>query len=106
MFIDCHKNMRHKFVSVSQTVNAAFYVLKCLRDGACRVRINLSKERCWILHRDAQCALIVCEFLERNSITVLEYPPYLDASAMEEELDIAFIGGYFEGDHNDVCKRS
>jgi len=64
-----------------QTVNAAFYmeVLKRLKDRMRRVRPELWEVRQWILHHDnapVQSALIVREFLARNSITVLEHPPY------------------------------
>jgi len=54
-------------------------VLKRLRDRVRRVRPELWERRRWILHHDnapAYSALIVREFLARNSITVLEHPPY------------------------------
>ena len=77
-FFDCHGIVHHEFAPEGQTVNAAFYVevLKLLRD---RVRPELWEGRGWILHHDngpAQSAPIVHEFLARNSITVLEHPPY------------------------------
>ena len=76
---DCHGIVHHEFAPEGQTVNAAFYVdvLKRLRD---RVRPELWEGRRWILHHNnapAHSALLVREFLARNSITVLEHPAYL-----------------------------
>jgi len=75
---DCHGIVHHEFAPEGQTVNRAFYteVLKRLRD---RVRPELWERRRWILHHDnapVHSALIVCEFLARNSITVLKHSPY------------------------------
>ena len=80
-FFDCHGIVHHEFAPEGQTVNAAFYMedLKRLRDNVCRVRQVLWEGRRWILHHDnapAHSALIVREFLARNSITVFEHPPY------------------------------
>jgi len=73
--------VHHEFTPEGQSVNAAFYVevLKCLRDRVRRVRPELWDRRQWILHHDnapAHSALIVHEFLARNSITMLKRPPY------------------------------
>ena len=81
VFFDCHGIVHHEFAPEGQTVNAAFYVevLKRLRDRVRRVRSELWEGRRWILHHDnapVHSALIVCEFLVHNSITVLEHPPY------------------------------
>ena len=77
-FFDCHGIVHHEFAPEGQTVNAAFYVevSKRLRD---HVRLELWEGRRWILHHNnapAHSALLACEFLARNSITVLEHPPY------------------------------
>jgi len=81
VFFDCHGIVHHEFAPEVQTVNAAFYVevLKRLGDRLRRVRPELWEGRQWILHHDnapAHSALIVPEFLARNSITMLEHPPY------------------------------
>ena len=55
-------------------------VLKRLRDRVHCVRPELWEGRRWILHHNnapAHSALIVHEFLARNSITLLEHSPYL-----------------------------
>jgi len=80
-FFDCHGIVHHEFAPECQTVNAAFYieVLKRLRDRVRRVGPEFWEGRQWILHHDnasARSALIVHEFLARNSITVLEHRPY------------------------------
>jgi len=81
VFFDCYGIVHHEFTPDGQTVNAASYVevLKRLRDRVHRVRPELWEGRRWILHHDdapAHSALIVREFLVRNSITMLEHPPY------------------------------
>jgi len=81
VFFDCHGIVHHEFAPEGQTVNAAFYVevLKCLRDHVRCMRPELWEGRRWILHHDnapARSALIMREFLARNSITVLKHPPY------------------------------
>ena len=81
-FFDWHRTVPHEFAPEGQSVNTAFYVevLKHLRDCVHHVRPELWEGRRWILHHDnapAHSALIVQEFLARNSISVLEYPPYL-----------------------------
>jgi len=86
-FFDCHGIVHHEFAPKGKTVNAAFYVeiLKRLRDRVRRVRPELWEGRRWILHHDnapAHSALMVREFLARNSITVLEQPPYLPDFAL------------------------
>jgi len=80
-FFDCDGIVHHEFTPEGKIVNATFYmeVLKCLRYCMRRVRPELWEGRRWILHHDnahAHSALIVREFLARNSITVLEHPPY------------------------------
>ena len=82
VFFDWHGIVHHEFAPESQTVSAAFYVevLKRLRDRVHSVRPELWEGRRWILHPDnapAHSALIVHEFLVRNSITVLKHLPYL-----------------------------
>jgi len=81
VFFDSHGIVHHEFALEGKTVNAAFYVevFKRLRDRVRRVRLELWEGRRWILHHDnapVHSALIVHEFLARNSITVLEHPPY------------------------------
>ena len=73
--------MHNEFTPEGQTVGAAFYmeVLKRLRDRVPRVRLELWEGRRWILQHDnapMHSALIVCEFLACNSITMLEHHPY------------------------------
>ena len=77
----CHGIVHHEFVSEGQTVNSAFYVevWKRLRDRVRRVRPDLWEGRRWILQHDnapAHSALVMREFLARNTITVLEHSPY------------------------------
>jgi histone-lysine N-methyltransferase SETMAR len=81
VFFDCHGIVHHEFVPEGQTVNAAFYmeVLKHLTDRMHRVRPNL-RRRQRLDPSPGQCpsntALIVREVLVRNSITVMDHPPY------------------------------
>ena len=80
-FCDCHGIVHHKFAPEGQTVNTAFYVevLKHLRDRVHPMRPEFWEGRRWILHHDnapVHSALIVCEFLACNSITVLKHSPY------------------------------
>jgi len=73
--------VHHEFAPEGQAVKEAFYVevLKRLSDRVRRVRPELWEGRRWILRHDnapPHSALIMREFSARNSITVLEHPPY------------------------------
>jgi histone-lysine N-methyltransferase SETMAR len=89
VFFDCQEIVLHEFVPQGQTVNAAFYVevLKLLRHRVRRVEPNLRGDNGWILHQDnapSHTALIVREFLVRNSTTVMNHSPYsLDLAPCE-----------------------
>jgi hypothetical protein len=81
VFFDCHGIVHHKFVPEGQTVNPAFYVdvLKRLWDRVRHVRPNFGGDNGWIRHQDnapSHNALIVHEFFARDSITVMDHPPY------------------------------
>jgi len=111
VFFDCHGIVHHEFAPEGKTVNAAFYVegLKRLRDRVHHVRPELWEERRWILHQDnapAHSALIVHEFLARNSITVLEHPPYSPNLApcdffLVPQMQIGAAGAAFGGCDDD-----
>jgi len=85
-------------------------VLKRLRDLACRVRPELWEGRRWILRHDntsAHSALIVREFLARNSITVLEHPTYSPDLAplrffLVPQMQIGAAGAAFGGCDDDL----
>lgn len=81
VFFDIKGVVHHEFLPEEQTVNSEFYlnVLKRLRDRVRRVRPHLTQNDGWILHQDnapAHSALIVRQFLAKNSITILDHPPY------------------------------
>jgi hypothetical protein len=81
VFFDCRGIMHHNFVPEGLTVNSAFYmeVLKHLRHRVRRVWPNLRRDNGWILHQDnapSHTALSVHEFLERNSVTVMDHSLY------------------------------
>ena len=53
--------------------------MKCLREQIPRKRADLWKENSWILHDDnasSHKAIIVNEFLSKNSMNIIEKPPY------------------------------
>ena len=103
--------MHHEFAPEGKTVKAAFYVevLKRLKDRVRRVRPELCEGRRWILHHDnapAHSALIVREFSARNSITVLEHPPYSPNLApcdffLVPQMQIGAAGAAFGGCDDD-----
>ena len=52
---------------------------KCLREQSRQIRADLWKENSWILHHDnalSHKAIIVNEFLSKDSINIIEQPPY------------------------------
>lgn len=81
-FFDTRGIVHHEFVPPGQTVNGQFYVevLKRLKvKKVFRVRPDLARNNSRILHHDnvpAHTSLRVHEFLAKNSITLMEHPPY------------------------------
>ena len=74
---DCHGIVLHEFARESQTVDAGFYVEVLKRASRAtgivgREAMDSPPRQC----SPAHSALIVREFLARNSITVLGHPPY------------------------------
>ena len=81
-----HKGIVHyEFTAQGQTVNQQCYLemLTRLRESVQRKRPRIWSDK-WILHHDnapAHDALRVREFLSKNSITILDHPPYSPDSA-------------------------
>ena len=53
--------------------------MKRLREQICRKSADVWKENSWILHHDNELshkAIIVNEFLNKNSMNTIEHPPY------------------------------
>lgn len=81
VFFDCRGVVHKEFVPDGQTVNKEYYldVLRRLRENIRRKRQELWKENSWILHHDnapSHKAIIVQEFLTKNSTQVIEQAPY------------------------------
>lgn len=81
VFFDIRGIVHHEYLPEGQTVNSNFYVnvLKRLMSRVRRVRRNLCNDDGWLLHHDnapAHSAINVREFLSRNSIRILDHPPY------------------------------
>jgi len=76
-----HKGIVHyEFIAQGQTVNQQYYleVLISLRESVWRKRPGIWPDK-WILHHDnapAHDALRVREFLDKNSNTKMDHPPY------------------------------
>ena len=81
LFFDYRGLVRQEFVPHGTTANAAFYksVLKRLREKVRRKRLDLWRDQSWLLHHDnarPHTALMIQEFLSRNSLPTVPQPPY------------------------------
>lgn len=81
VFFDYRGVVHSEFLPDGQTVNKEYYlsVMKRLREKIRRKRPDLWKENSWILHHDnapSHKAIIVNEFLAKNSTNTIEQPPY------------------------------
>lgn len=81
IFFDIRGIVHREFLPEGQTVNKEFYcnILRRLRENVRRKRADLWRAGNWLLHDDnAPChrALLVREFLARNTMATLPHPPY------------------------------
>ena len=81
VFFDCRGVVHSEFLPEGQTVNKEYYlgVMRRLREQIRRKRPDLWKTNSWILHHDnapSHKAIIVNEFLTKNSTNIIEQPPY------------------------------
>lgn len=81
VFFDIRGVVHFEYVPIGQTVNKEFYlgVMRRVRDAIRRKRPELWKNNSWILHHDnAPChkAIIVTEFLTKNSTNIIDQAPY------------------------------
>lgn len=81
VFFDCRGVVHSEFLPEGQTVNKEYYlgVMRRLREQIRRKRPDLWKTNSWILHHDnapSHKAIIVKEFLTKNSTNIIEQPPY------------------------------
>ena len=81
VFFDYREVVHSEFSPEGQTVNKEYHlsVIKRLREQIRRKRADLWKENSWILHHDnapSHKAIIVNEFLAKNSTNIIEKPPY------------------------------
>lgn len=81
VFFDYHGVVHSEFLPAGQTVNKEYYlsVMKRLREAIRRKRPELWRNNSWILHHDnapSHTALIICDFLAKNSTTVINQAPY------------------------------
>ena len=81
VFFDYRGVVHSEFLPQGETVNKEYYlsVMRRLREQIRRKRPDLWKENSWILHHDnapSHKAIIVNEFLAKNSTNLIEQPPY------------------------------
>ena len=81
VFFDYRGDGHSEFLPEGLTVNKEYYlsVMQRLRELIRRKRADLSKENSWILHHDnapPHKAIIVNEFLAKNSTNIIEQPSY------------------------------
>ena len=81
VFFDYRGVVHSEFLPEGQMVNKDYYlsVMRRLREQIRRKRPDLWKDNSWILHHDnapAHKAIIVNEFLAKNSTNLIEQPPY------------------------------
>lgn len=81
VFFDYRGVVHSEFLPEGETVNKEYYlsVMRRLREQIRRKRPDLWKENSWILHHDnapSHKAIIVNEFLAKNSTNLIEQPPY------------------------------
>ena len=80
-FFDSKGIIHKEFVPTGQTITGAYYleVLKRLMGRIHRIRPEYRDPEDWsLLHDNApsHTSLIVCQFLARNRVSVLNHPPY------------------------------
>ena len=80
-FFDVHGVVQAEFLPQGQTINQYFYknILRRLMRSVREKRRELWEARSWLLHHDnapAHYALRIWEFLAKNTIAMLEQPPY------------------------------
>ena len=80
-FFDSKDIIHKEFVPTGQTITGAYYleVLKRLMGRIHRIRPEYRDPEDWsLLHDNApsHTSLIVCQFLARNRVSVLNHPPY------------------------------
>ncbi|KMQ87532.1 mariner mos1 transposase [Lasius niger] len=81
VFFDYRGVVHSEFLPEGQTVNKEYYlgVMRRLRENIRRKRPDLWKDNSWILHHDnapSHKAIIVQEFLAKNTTNVIDQAPY------------------------------
>ena len=81
VFFDYRGVVHSEFLPEGQTMNKEYYldVMKRLRENNRRKRPDLWKDNTWFLHHDntpPHKAIVVQEFLAKNSTNVIEQAPY------------------------------
>lgn len=81
VFFDIRGVVHYEFLPDGQTVNKEYYlaVMRRLREAIRKKRPDLWKENSWILHHDnapAHTALVVSQFLAKNSTNIINQAPY------------------------------
>ena len=81
--------MHSEFLPEGQAANKEYYlrVMKRLKEQIRRKRSDFWKENSWILHHDnalSHKAIIVNEFLAKNSTNIIEQPPYSSDMALAD----------------------
>ncbi|UYV80564.1 hypothetical protein LAZ67_19000694 [Cordylochernes scorpioides] len=81
VFFDCRGVVHHEFLPQGRTVNKNYYlqVMRNLREAIRQKRLDLWKNKNWLLHHDnapAHISLLVRDFLAKNNTLMMPQPPY------------------------------
>ncbi|UYV63804.1 hypothetical protein LAZ67_2005705, partial [Cordylochernes scorpioides] len=81
VFFDCRGVVHHEFLPQGRTVNNEYYlhVMRNLREAIRQKRLDLWKNKNWLLHHDnapAHTSLLVRDFLAKNNTLMMPQPPY------------------------------
>ncbi|UYV70086.1 hypothetical protein LAZ67_7001736 [Cordylochernes scorpioides] len=81
VFFDCRGVVHHEFLPQGRTVNKEYYlqVMRNLREAISQKRLDLWKNKNWLLHHDnapAHTSLLVRDFLAKNNTLMMPQPPY------------------------------
>ncbi|UYV61764.1 EPHX1 [Cordylochernes scorpioides] len=81
VFFDCRGVVHHEFLPQGRTVNKEYHlqVMRNLREAIRQKRLDLWKNKNWLLHHDnapAHTSLLVRDFLAKNNTLMMPQPPY------------------------------
>ncbi|UYV60494.1 hypothetical protein LAZ67_1001322 [Cordylochernes scorpioides] len=81
VFFDCRGVVHHEFLPQGRTVNKEYYlqVMRNLREAIRQKRLDLWKNKNWLLHHDnvpAHISLLVRDLLAKNNTLMMPQPPY------------------------------